>query len=458
MIPSEIRFAKSGSIHVAYQTIGNGPVDLVLGTSGISHLEVMWEHPAVARVFRSLAEFSRLVLFDKRGIGLSDRNVGIPTLEERMDDIRAVLAAIRSQKVVLVGTMDGAPLSLVYAASYPQKVQALILWEGRARSLWAKDYPWAKTREEWEHEIQQDEDEWGTDAHLERVIATWAPSRVGDSEFKRWLSRRIRFGASPAEGSALARMNMQIDVRSALSALHVPTLVLYSAARDTASMEDAKFLAANIPGAQLKALHCPDHLYWATPEGLTQWVDAVRQFVEGTESRPEEDRVLTTVLFTDIVDSTKRASALGDRRWGELIDRQFEFARREVALNRGTLVKTMGDGLLATFDGPTRAIRCALALKKRMESDGLSLRAGLHTGECVVKSGDVHGIAVNIASRIAASAGAGEVLLSGTVRDLSFGCDVPFQSLGERSLRGVEGAWRIYSAGEAPPTATTPGS
>ncbi len=448
MIPSEIRYAKSGDVHVAYQTVGNGPVDLVLGSSGISQLEVMMEEPSLARLYSSIAEFARLVLFDKRGVGLSDRNVGIPTLEERMDDIRAILDAIGSQRAVLFGTMDGTPLSILYAASYPQKTVALILWGGQARSLWAPDYPWAKTRDEWERDILRDEDEWGSDPHIERMIATLAPSRTGDPVFKRWISRRIRYGASPAEGSALSRMNMQIDVRSALSALHVPTLVLYSPNSRAQSAEDAKFLATHIPGAQLQELRCPDHYFFLTPQGLEQAVKAMRQFIEGLGTLPEVDRVLTTVLFTDVVDSTRRASELGDRRWAQVMGRQLEFARNEVSRYRGTLVKTMGDGVLATFDGPTRAIRCALALKEQAKTDGLSLRAGLHTGECVLKGNDVQGIAVNIASRIADSADPGEILLSGTVRDLSFGCDVPLQPRGERTLRGVEGDWRIYSAGE----------
>lgn len=457
MIPTEIRYAKSGNVHVAYQTIGNGPVDLVLGFSGISQLEVMLEEPSLAQLYSSIAEFARLVLFDKRGVGLSDRNVGIPTLEERMDDIRAVLDAIGSQKAVLFGTMDGAPLSILYAASYPQKTIALILWGGQARSLWAPDYPWAKTREEWERDISRDEEEWGSDPHIERMIAALAPSRAGDPEFKRWISRRIRFGASPAEGSALSRMNMQIDVRSALSALHVPTLVLYSPTSRSQSAEDATFLATHIPGAQLQEVRCPDHYFFLTPQGLAQGVGAMRHFIEGLGTLPEVDRVLTTVLFTDVVDSTKRASELGDRRWAQVMGRQLEFARNEVNRYRGTVVKTMGDGLLAIFDGPTRAIRCALALKEQANADGLSLRAGLHTGECLLKAGDVQGIAVNIASRIADSAAPGEILLSGTVRDLSYGCDVPFQSRGERTLRGVEGEWRIYSASDPSSAGRGPG-
>ncbi len=442
-------------MHVAYQTVGDGPVDLVLGFSGISQLEVMWEEPSCARFFRQLADFSRLILFDKRGTGLSDRNVGIATLEDRMDDIRAVLDAVGSERTALFGTLDGTPLTLLFAATYPEKTVALILWGGQARSLWAPDYPWAKTEEQWEAEIRRDEADWGSPAHIERVTAQLAPSRLRDPEFKRWLSRRVRFGASPAEGSALSRMNMQIDVRWALPALHVPTLVMYTPASRASSVEDGRFLASKIPGAQVAEVDCPDHLFWTTAEGTREAVGVMRRFVEGLGSSPESDRILTTVLFTDLVGSTQLASAMGDRRWGELLDRHFASARRELARHRGTLIKTTGDGMVAVFDGPTRAIRCALSLRDGARTDGLTLRAGLHTGECVLKSGDVQGIAVHIASRISDRAGPGEVLVSGTVRDLSVGSDIPFRDLGAHPLKGVEGEWRVYATGEGLP-ATTP--
>ena len=448
MIPSEIRYAKSGRVHIAYQTVGDGPVDLVLGFSGIAQLEVLWEEPSLVRQLREIAEFSRLILFDKRGVGLSDRNVGIATLKDRMDDIRAVLDAIGSRRAALFGTLDGAPLSILFAATYPQRTLALVLWGGQARSVWAPDYAWAKTREAWEADIERDEDEWGSDAHIGRVVAQLAPSRIGDPEFRRWMARRIRFGASPAEGSALSRMNMQIDVRSALSALHVPTLVMFTPESKASTAEDARFLASHIPGARLEEIRCPDHLFWTTRQGTDQVIGSMRRFIEGLGGLSEPDRILTTVLFTDIVGSTQRASELGDRRWAQLLDRHFDALRKEVTRHRGTLVKTTGDGGLSIFDGPTRAIRCALALTKLAEADGLSLRAGLHTGECMLKAGDVQGIAVHIASRIADRANPGEVLVSSTVRELSVGSDVAFESRGSHMLKGVDGDWRIYSAGD----------
>jgi len=446
MIPSEIRYAKSGDIHVAYQTLGNGPVDLVLGYSGVSQLEVMWEEPSLANQLRTIASFSRLITFDKRGLGLSDRNVGIATLEDRIDDIRAILDVIGSKRTVLFGTLDGTALSILFAATYPQRTVALVLWGGQARMLWAPDYPWAKTRETWEAEIARDTEEWGGPAHTRRTLAQLIPSRLDDPQTARWMSRRIRFGASPSEGAALSRMNMQIDVRAALSAIHVPTLVMYSPESRASSVEDAKYLASHIQGAVLKEVRSPDHLFWATPLGTEEVLGTMRKFIDGITGSSDPDRILTTVLFTDLVGSTERAASLGDRRWADLLDRHFSNTRSQVALYRGTLVKTTGDGALCIFDGPTRAIRCAISLAHQAEVDGLSLRAGLHTGECMLKGGDVQGIAVHIASRIADEAGPGEVLTSSTVRELSVGSDVSFEPRGSRTLRGVEGEWRIFRA------------
>lgn len=445
MLPSEVKYAKSGDVHVAYQVVGNGPTDLVLGFSGISQLEVMWEEPSLVRMFRQLVEFTRLILFDKRGVGLSDRNVGIPTLEDRMDDIRAVLDAVGSQRTVLFGTLDSSPLSILFAATYPEKTLALILWGGQARSLWAPDLPWAKTREEWEAEIRRDEAEWGSPSHIDRMCALLAPSRAHDPEFRRYLSRRLRFGASPAEGSALSRMNMQIDVRSMLGAIHVPTLVMYTPRSRASSADDARYLASHIPGAQLLETQSPDFFFWTTPEVTKEMIGAMRRFIEGLVGIPETDRILTTVLFTDLVGSTRLASELGDRRWGEQLDRHFAGVKQEVARHRGSLIKTTGDGTVAMFDGPTRAIRCALTLREIARADGLSLRAGLHTGECVLKRGDVQGIAVHIAARVADLAEGGEVLTSGTVRDLSVGSSLRFEDRGAKTLKGVEGKWRIFS-------------
>jgi class 3 adenylate cyclase len=454
--PSEVRYARSGNVSIAYQTLGAGPVDLILGFSSVSQLEIMWEEPSLVGEFRALAEFSRRILFDKRGVGLSDRDVGNATLEDRMDDIRAVLAAAGSARAVLYGTLDGAPLSILFAATYPEKTQALILWDGYARSVWAPDYPWAKTREEWEATIQRDETDWGSEAHIQRLIRVLAPSRLGDPAFARWLSRRVRFGASPSANAALTRMNMLIDVRSVLSAIQAPTLVMYTPESRVSAVEDSRFLAQHIPGAELVEIACPDHYFWTTPHGSTQAVDAMRRFVENLSETPGVERTLMTVLFTDIADSTRRAAQLGDRQWGKVLDRHFSAAASEVAHFRGSLIKTTGDGVLATFDGPTRAIRCALALRAHATAEGISIRAGLHTGECAVKRRDVEGIAIHIASRITDRANPGEILVSGTVRELSVGSEIPFHDRGVSKLKGLDGKWRLYLAGELPPIRKAP--
>jgi class 3 adenylate cyclase len=440
----EVRYAKSGNVHIAYQTVGNGPVDLVLVRTTISHLEVLWEEPSMARFLHELASFSRLILFDKRGTGLSDRHVGVATLEDRIDDIRAVLDAVDSRQAVLFGTADGAPMSTLFAATYPERTSGLILWGGITRGLWAPDYPWAATREEQEALMRRDERDWGTDAHIDRITALLAPSRMGDPEFRRWRKRLTRSGASPAEGEALAKMNMEIDVRPVLSSIHCPTLVLHATGDRSVPLASGRYLAANIPGAEFREIPTSDHLVWVDPEPTALLVGAVRQFVDSLHGAPEADRILTTVLFVDIVDSTRRASEIGDQAWSHLLGEFLEGARGELNRFRGRMVKSTGDGLLAVFDGPTRAVRCGCVLRDQARRLGLEIRAGLHSGECLLRGNDVLGIAVHIASRVNEEAGPGEVLVSGTVRDLSVGSDLKFKDRGAHVLRGVEGEWRTF--------------
>jgi class 3 adenylate cyclase len=441
----EVRYAKSGNVHVAYQTVGDGPVDLVLVRTTISHLEVLWEEPSMARFLRDLASFSRLILFDKRGTGLSDRHVGVATLEDRIDDIRAVLDAVGSKRAVLLGTADGAPMTALYAATYPERTTGLILYGGITRGLWAPEYPWAPTREQAEAFIRQDERDWGTDAHIDRLTALLAPSRLGDPEFRRWRKRLTRSGASPAEGEALARMNLEIDVRPILSSIHCPTLVVHASGDRSVPLASSRYLAENIPGARYLEIPTTDHLLWVEPGPTAALVDAVRQFVDSLRSPAEADRILTTVLFVDIAGSTRRAAEMGDQAWSRLLGEFFTRARTEVIRYRGRMIKSTGDGLLATFDGPTRAVRCGCAMRDQAHSLGLELREGLHSGECLLQAGDVLGIAVHIASRVSEDARPGEVLVSGTVRDLSVGSDLRFQDRGTRVLRGLEGEWRTYS-------------
>lgn len=441
----EIRYAKSGDVHVAYQTLGKGPVDLVLVRTAISHIEVLWEDPSMARFLRELASFSRLILFDKRGTGLSDRQVGVATLEDRMDDIRAVLDAIGSEHAVLFGTQDGASMSALFAATYPERTSGLVLWGGLVRGVWAPDYPWAPTREQVEASMLRDENDWGSGAHMDRLTSEMAPSRIGDSSFKRWRGKLTRSGASPAEGAALVKMNMEIDVRPVLSSVHCPTLVLHATGDRSVPLESGRYLAAHIPGAKLVEIPTPDHLVWVSSEPSTLLLNEVHRFVDSLHGAPEANRILTTVLFVDIVDSTRRASEMGDQAWGRLLGQFLDKSQAELNRFRGRMIKSTGDGLLAIFDGPTRAVRCAVTLRDLAHSMGLEIRAGLHSGECTLEGGDVKGIAVHIAARVSDLAGDGEVRVSGTVRDLSVGSEVRFQDLGSHPLRGVDGEWRMYS-------------
>lgn len=442
----EIRYAKSGDIHVAYQTVGNGPIDLVLVRTTISHLEALWEEPSMARFLRDLASVSRLILFDKRGTGLSDRHVGMATLEDRIDDIRAVLDAVGSKRTVLFGTADGAPMSALFAATYPERTAGLILWGGITRGLWAPDYPWAATKEQQEALMAQDERDWGSDAHIDRLTALLAPSRLGDEQFRRWRKRLTRSGASPAEGLALAKMNLEIDVRPILSSIHCPTLVVHATGDRSVPLASGRYLAANIPGAKFLEIPTSDHLIWVNSEPTAVLVSAVRQFVDSLHGTPESDRILTTVLFADIVGSTRRAAEMGDAAWSRVLGEFTETSQTEVNRFRGRMIKSTGDGLLATFDGPTRAVRCGCALRDQARALGLELRVGLHSGECLLRQGDVLGIAVHIASRVSEAAGPGEVLVSGTVRDLSVGSELRFRDRGSHVFRGVEGEWRTFSA------------
>jgi class 3 adenylate cyclase len=442
----EVRYARSGDVRVAYQVYGKGPIDLVYGRTAITHLELTWEEPEAARFFAELGEFARVILWDKRGVGLSDRTVGIPTLEDRMDDVRAVMDAASSPNAVVFGATDTAAMALLFAATYPERVRGLILYGPIVRGLWAPDYPWVWTKEEYERSFRLSEADWGTSAHIDRLIARLAPSRVDDRSFKRWLGRMIRSGSSPSADIALARMNMEIDVRAALPAVHVPTLVVQCPEDRFVRPENSEYVVDHVTGARMVTVPGIDHLAYANPLAHAAFLKAQREFVESLpRASPDEDRVLLTILFVDIVGSTSRASDLGDSSWGKLLGRFFDLGGAEVTRHRGRTIKTTGDGLLAVFDGPTRAVRCASALREAASGLELRIRAGLHTGECVARSADIEGIAVHIAARICEEAGEGEVFVSGTVRDLSVGSDIRFGNRESRPLRGVEGEWRMYS-------------
>ena len=442
----EVRYAASGAVHIAYQVLGGGSTDILLARSGVYHLEIAWDHPLNARFLQELGSFGRLIAFDKRGTGLSDRDVGVATLEDRIDDCRAVLDAVGSQRAILVAARDAASMAVLFAATYPARTRGLVLMSGLAAGSWSPDFPWAPTPEQWETLIERDRKDWGSPAHIDRLTAEVAPSRTDDGDFKRWLGRLVRNGASPAAGAALARMNMAIDLRPTLHAVHVPTLVVHPAGDRSVSVEHGRYLATHIPGARLLETPGRDHLFWVSDEQTTVVFDEIRRFIHGLPDSLEPERVLTTVLFTDIVGSTRQASEMGDRAWGALLSRFLEGAQAETTRFRGTTIKTTGDGILAIFDGPTRAVRCASALREQARAAGLELRAGLHTGECILKDADVQGIAVHVAARISREAADGEILVSSTVRDLSVGSEVHFTDRGPRRLKGVPGEWRVFSA------------
>ena len=439
----ETRYTKSGELNIAYQVVGSGPRDLVYVPGWVSNVELMWEEPELAAFLRRLASFSRLILFDKRGTGLSDRvpNDELPTLEQRMDDVRAVMDAVGSERAALFGHSEGGNMCLLFAATYPERTSALITIGVYAKRLRSDDYPWAPDAEARDREIEQVEREWGS-----FELAYYAPSRVGDEQFAQHLSAYLRRGASPGAAAALMRMNSQIDVRDVLPAIRVPTLVLHRTGDRDVNVEEGRYIAGRIPGAKFVELPGADHVFWA--RSADEVADEIEEFLTGARPVPELDRVLATVLFTDIVGSTERLAELGDRRWRELLAAHDAAVRRELERFRGSEVDTAGDGFLATFDGPARAIRCGLAIRDAVRGLGLDVRAGLHTGECELLGEKVAGIAVHTGARIAALARAGEVLVSATVRDLVSGSGIEFEDRGEQALKGV-GERRIYSVVDA---------
>ena len=436
------RYARSGDVNIAYQVIGEGPFDLVYVPGWVTNLEYGWESPLVARYYQRLASFSRLILFDKRGTGLSDRvpNTALPTLEQRMDDVRAVMDAVGSERAAVMGHSEGGNMCVLFAATYPDRTIALVTFGIYVKRIPSPEYPWAPTPEERERWLRRLEEEWGGVVDLEDL----APSLALDPGFREWWSTYLRVSASPSAAVALGRMNTQIDVTPILPSVRVPTLVLHRVGDRDIRVEEARYIAEHIPGARLVELPGDDHLPWTPDMDLA--LDEVEGFLTGSIRRPEPDRVLATVLFTDIVDSTARAADLGDRRWRETLQAHQGVVRRELKRFRGREIKTTGDGFLATFDGPARAIRCAFAIRDASRQAGLDVRAGLHTGECETMPDDIGGIAVHIASRVVTEAQPGEVLVSRTVKDLVAGSGIEFSDRGSRSLKGLDAEWQLFAA------------
>jgi pimeloyl-ACP methyl ester carboxylesterase len=444
------RYTKSGGVNIAYQVIGDGPIDLVYTIGWVSNIDVIWEEPSYARFLERLASFTRLIIYDKRGTGLSDRvSVNeLPTMEQRMDDVRAVMDAAGSEKAALLGISEGGPLCILMAATYPARVRALILIGAYAAGERAADAIGARTPEEWHRMITFLEENWGEEASNDALRAR-APSVYNDPQFRRWWDRYLRSAASPGAVVALTEMNEQIDVRSALLAISVPSLILHADGDRAVFADNGRYLAQSIRGARYIEYASQDHLPWVVPSDANIVASAIEELLTGKHSEPEHKRLLVTVLYTDTVESTAQGAQIGDERWRNLIETHQRLAREEVERQRGRLLKWTGDGIVATFDGPARAIRAACNLRDALASHGISTRAGLHTGECEVIGDDLGGIAMSIGSRVESLASPGEVLVSSTVKDLVAGSGIEFADRGEHTLKGVPGQWRILAVERA---------
>jgi class 3 adenylate cyclase len=436
-----IQYAANGDVHIAYQVLGEGPLDLVFVAGAITNLEVLWEMSDYRRACERLASFARLILFDKRGMGLSDR-VRVGTLEERMDDMRAILDAVGSKTTVLMGVSEGGPMSILFAATYPDRTRGLVLCGAEVKEETTDDWPWGEaTREEFE--------EW---MDLEGVVARWgkglgadlfAPTRKGDPQLREQFGRLQVQSATPHDAVAFMRMAFEIDVRDVVPAVTAPTLIVHRVGDKVCSVENARWLSRNIEGSRYVELPGENHLPFIDGDDI---LDEIQEFLTGVREPVAPDRMLATVLFTDVVGSTERARELGDRRWRDLLERHNEIVRRDLERFRGVEIDTAGDGFFATFDGPARAIRCARSIVENVRVVGLDVRSGLHTGECELGAGSVRGIAVHTGARVASLASPGEVLVSSTVKDLVAGSGIEFTDRGLHELKGIPGEWRLYAA------------
>jgi pimeloyl-ACP methyl ester carboxylesterase/class 3 adenylate cyclase len=439
------RYAKTDDgVHIAYQVLGEGPVDLVWVMGWTSNVEAIWEDPNLARFLATLSSFSRLILFDKRGVGLSDRvpETQLPSMETRMDDVRAVMDAASSDRAVIFGVSEGGPMAMLFAATYPDRTIGLVLYGTNPdyTTLVAED-PMVAEGEEYLAYIDR---HWGTTEHARMEIAAWgAPSHADDDQLVAWLASYLRRAASPGAAMALSRMNRQIDVSHAVSAIHVPTLLIAKREDVEFPIEGMRDLRSKIPGARMLELPGDEHFFWVAPFG--EMLEAIGSFVAelgGQEASLE--RFLATVMFTDIVGSTETAARLGDRAWRDLLERHHERVRGQLARFRGREISTAGDSFFATFDGPARGIRCAQAIVGSVRELGIEVRAGLHTGEVETIDGEIGGMAVNIGARVGAKAEASQVLVSQTVKDLVAGSGLTFEDSGDHDLKGVPDRWRLY--------------
>ncbi len=433
------RYANSGGVSIAYQVNGEGPLDLVFVPGFVSHVELLWDEPVVARFLRRLASFSRLIVFDKRGQGLSDRPADPPTLEDSMGDLRAVMEAAGCDRPAIFGISEGGPMSILFAATFPDRISSLVLYGTYARMVQAPGFPCGIPNDALDRWGEMMGREWGGPVG----VPLWAPGGDGDPEFERWWARLLRQGTSPAGAIALMELYREIDVRAILPTIRVPTLILHREDDRVVPVRQGRYLAEQIPGARYVELSGDDHLAMVGDQDAL--IDEVEEFLVGSRRAHEPERALTTVLFTDIVGSTERAAELGDRRWRDLLERHDAMVRQQLDIHRGREVKTMGDGFLATFDGPARAIRCACAIRDELWGIGVEVRAGIHTGEVELIGDDVSGMAVNIGARIGALADRGEVRVSSTVKELVVGSGLEFAERGEHTLKGAPGEWRLFA-------------
>ena len=428
------RYAKSGDVHIAYQVFGEGP-DLVVAPGFVSHIENYWEEPRFARWLNKAGGICRCIMFDKRGTGLSDRVAHLPHMDERMDDLRAVMDAVGVERASLFGVSEGGSLAALFAATHPERCRSLILYGSFARFS-----HWISSDQAFENLIRYIDERWGGG----EALPAFAPSKAGDAALQQWWGRYERLGASPSAAIALMRMNREIDISGILHSIKVPTLVIHMTQDALVNVEGGRELAAGIPGARLVEIPGTDHLLFL--DAGDRILAETEEFLTGARSAPVIDRVLATVVFTDIVDSTKRADAKGDRAWRDLLEAHDKTVRRELSRFRGKEVKSLGDGFLATFDGPARAIHCAGAIRDSLRGLDVPVRIGVHTGEVELADDDVRGIAVHIASRVAHIGGADDVLVSRTVKDLVAGSGIKFEDFGTHALKGIPEAWQVFRA------------
>jgi len=441
LIRPETRYARSGDVHIAYQVFGEGELDVVLVNGFVTHVELVWENDMFARALEGLASFARVITFDRRGSGLSDPVAEAPGLEQRMDDVRAVMDAAGSERAALIGISEGVPMSILFAATYPDRVQALVCCGGLARSTQDVDYPWAAPAEALlESGLEFVIPHWGEGAMIDLA----APSQADNPESRAFFARMERASASPGMLVALAQMFLELDVRDVVPTVHAPTLILHRRHDRLVNVRHSRWLAEHMPNARLVEIPGDDHILWTQHPEVA--FAEIQEFLTGTRYAPEPERILATVVFTDIVDSTRTAAELGDRRWREALERHQRTVRSALDRFDGHEVKTIGDGFLATFDGPARAIRCAQAILDSSEELGVHVRAGVHTGECEVMGEDIGGIAVHIAARVSSLAGPNEVLVSRTVKDLVAGSGIEFSERGAHTLKGVPDTWQLYAA------------